>query len=437
MARKFKIVVASFNSYDFLVPSLESIAEQGHDAEVCVVDDGSPDPRCAKHVWEMCGEHGWQAIIHAGNQGTLFGQVEAMRALDADPDDVIVFVDGDDRLAHPEVLDRLEEVYDTTGCHMTYGSYQSVPYSSTCGPASPYPPICIAERDYRNLARWGCPFNHLRTITGRLFDRLVSTDFMFNDGRWYKAAGDTAVMLPCLELANGAHEFIPETLLLYSSENPISDWRVRGNEILAAFADIQGKGVRDPLFYGGVDDQQHHYAAIDSVRGDRKLFIETGTADGQKIRWGVDRFPRLATVEYFGHLFEQTAARARTWTWRLELIEGMPTAAPGRGVTMIRGDSTDVVVGLSKLVAEPAVWFLDAHSVDPNLVAPSGTSPILVELAAILYGPQSVHDHAVIIDDARLFGVEPGWPTVDVVRAMVENADYKMAQMGDELVVTR
>ena len=45
------------------------------------------------------------------------------------------------------------------------------------------------------------------------------------------ACCDTAVMIPCLEMAGGRHLMIPEVLYAYTRRNPLSDCRVNGPEI--------------------------------------------------------------------------------------------------------------------------------------------------------------------------------------------------------------
>jgi hypothetical protein len=56
-------------------------------------------------------------------------------------------------------------------------------------------------------------------------------NFQFEDGQWFPAGTDSAIMIPALEQAGERHDLIPEVLYQYNSENPNSDWRVHLKEI--------------------------------------------------------------------------------------------------------------------------------------------------------------------------------------------------------------
>ena len=145
---------------------------------------------------------------------------------------MIVFVDGDDQLTHINVLSYLDNIYSNNkNIELTYGSYQSVPYAATCPPAVPYPPGVVEGKHYRHHTRkHGLLINHLRTFKYKLFLMMdEDVDFKLN-GEWFSVATDTAMMIPALELSK-EHKVIKDVLYNYSSDNPISDWRVNSKEI--------------------------------------------------------------------------------------------------------------------------------------------------------------------------------------------------------------
>jgi hypothetical protein len=196
-----------------------------------VVDKG--EDRTAEMALELCEKYGFQCLVRSEKCTTMENQVQAIKEMDdGNPEDVIVWVDGDDWLKHNCVLRNLREAYaDDT--QMTYGSYVSVPFSPTCYPAMPYPESVIETNSYRAYARkgQGILWNHLRTIQYRLFYQLRESDFMGADGMWLRCAPDAAFMFPCLELSQGKHKFIPEVLLCYNSENPRSEWRTTPKQV--------------------------------------------------------------------------------------------------------------------------------------------------------------------------------------------------------------
>jgi len=216
----------------WLPACLKSIAEQAWDNfDVIVIDDASDDGLQSDFVANYCEEKGWTAVLNETPKGAMYNHVYAIRNF-CDPEDVVVFVDGDDRLAHEYVLQTLDKFYSTGKYDLTYGSYDSVPRSKTCIQAKPYPPKVVKNREFRTYTRVnGLHVNHLRTVKAKLPLKLGNENFTFPDGEWFKACTDTAMMIPCLELAGRRHVVIPDILYLYNSENPASDWRTKLNEI--------------------------------------------------------------------------------------------------------------------------------------------------------------------------------------------------------------
>jgi glycosyltransferase involved in cell wall biosynthesis len=249
---KFQIIVASYNSMDWLPKTLQSIADQNHENfNVCVVDDASTDTNQWPFIKSFCEEHGWMSILHKKNTGALYSQVEAIRTLDPDDDDIIVWVDGDDWLINRNVLKKLEGIYKSGNYLMTYGSYASEPYSRTCPQPSQYPREVVLSNSYRKAAyTHGILFNHLRTVKYSLFKHLDESDFTWPDGSWFRCAGDTAVMIACLELAGGRYKYIDVPLYVYNTVNPVSDWRRCSDEIDRTHSYILKKlKPKKPLVY--------------------------------------------------------------------------------------------------------------------------------------------------------------------------------------------
>lgn len=222
---RFKIVVAVWNSIEWFEGCAKSILEQVEDYDVLVVDDASTDGT-AELVEEICLANGWGFHLNSINRGVPCNHWYAIQALQPEPEDVLVFVDGDDQLM-PGALSRLVYYYGDETTQLTYGQYRSVPHSPTCSLAGPYPDDVIQRRAYRehSMLGRGIPWNHLRTVRYDLFSQLTVDDFLDATGSFYRASADAVVMYPCLELAGDNFKFIPEPLYLYNSENPLSEWR--------------------------------------------------------------------------------------------------------------------------------------------------------------------------------------------------------------------
>lgn len=214
--------------------TLDSISEQDYDHyTVCVVDDASTDEGQADFIEAYCKSQGWEYILREKHVGAMGNQVAAINRICLYDDDVIVIVDGDDRLASNDVLSYLSHVYSKGTVDMTYGSYIPDPPSPTCPMPRAYPQEVVAAGNYRTWTRkHGIIFNHLRTFKYGLFKQMnEDVDFKWPDGKWFEACADTAIMIPALELSGGRHRYISKKLYIYNSENPISDWRKRADTI--------------------------------------------------------------------------------------------------------------------------------------------------------------------------------------------------------------
>lgn len=229
---KFCVVVAAYNCLDHIENCLQSISEQSYsNFSVCVVDDNSDDQLQRDMIEKYCTQHNWSQIFNDQRMGALYNQVMAIKTICTDPDDVIVFCDGDDALSYPNVLHKLNKIYEgNSDIELTYGSYQSVPHADTCPPVRIYPQRVIRNRTYREFTKSsGIYWNHLRTFKFKLFQQMdEDIDFKDENGEWFLTSPDTAMMTPALELAK-EHRYVSDTLYNYTSSNPISEWRIHSD----------------------------------------------------------------------------------------------------------------------------------------------------------------------------------------------------------------
>lgn len=224
---KVYVVTAFRNRPDLLRPSLESIASQvDPDLEVLVGDDASDEPGVGEVLDEFEGRQGWHIFRHPERLGVVGNQASMIRDTPMNPEDVVAFLDGDDRFAHPEVISRLMDVYASTNVDVTYGNYAPDPPDPGCPPVKPIPPeVCAKRGGYRRWVRAnGTCWNHLRTMRRRIFDAIPDS-YMKIDGRWLDGGADFALMTPGLELAGGRHHMFEEVLVLYTSDRPDAEWR--------------------------------------------------------------------------------------------------------------------------------------------------------------------------------------------------------------------
>lgn len=226
---RFLFVVTGRNCEDQVIGSLTSIADQkgDHDYAVAVVDDASTD-RTGEAVKNFCdGRPGWDYTLNDSRVGAMRNQWDAWHSFDAKLDDVVVWVDADDRLAHADVLNVLAMRYGQTRALLTYGSYKPHPASSTCPPARPYPAEVAEKRAFRQWIREGRGIwhNHLRTISYEVLGQITEEDCKDDRGEWWMTGPDMATYLVALELAGSRSVFLADVLYEYYSAGPEAEWR--------------------------------------------------------------------------------------------------------------------------------------------------------------------------------------------------------------------
>lgn len=227
---RFKIISVGWTCAEWLEQTLRSVERQSVDNwDIWITYDPSDDDGADRiRAWCDQRDERWNYQINTVQQFAVRNQYEAIRALDPQDDDIVVFLDLDgDMLAHEDVLLHLGEYYED-GTLVTYGSYRPVPDMGTSPPAVPFPEHVVSSGRYREQMLTGiCCFNHLRTMKGSVVNAIPENQFKFASGKagqWYTIGTDYIFMAPALELAAGRYKHIPEVLLLYNHDNPHADY---------------------------------------------------------------------------------------------------------------------------------------------------------------------------------------------------------------------
>lgn len=133
-----------------------------------------------------------------------------------------------------------------------------------------------------------------------------------------------------------------------------------------------------------------------------RVLVETGTFMGDMVDAMRDRFDHVYTIELSDELHHRATERF----------------AGCSNVTLVHGDSG---VELRRIAQElPAgnnLFWLDGHwSGGPTAKGPTDT-PVADELSVTL--PRVAQGDVILIDDAREFGVDPAYPTIESLRERV------------------
>lgn len=125
-----------------------------------------------------------------------------------------------------------------------------------------------------------------------------------------------------------------------------------------------------------------------------RTLVETGTYLGDMVEAMRRRFDKVYSIELSAGLHARARRRFRG----------------ARNVELIHGDSAVTLGSVVKRLEGPALFWLDGHYSAGETARGEKDTPIFEELTAILSVPES--GHVIVVDDARLFGVDPGYPTV-------------------------
>ena len=137
-----------------------------------------------------------------------------------------------------------------------------------------------------------------------------------------------------------------------------------------------------------------------------KAFVETGLGQGTSALWACQHFDMVVSIEADG-----------------ELVDKFRANYPNSNAMIVHGDSAIEMIEVVNRLDIPALFWLDAHTDD--------YTPVLAELAAINMSPLP---HVIMIDDWRLFGALPRWPSKEKVIVWATSNGRRYYDVDDVLV---
>jgi hypothetical protein len=148
-----------------------------------------------------------------------------------------------------------------------------------------------------------------------------------------------------------------------------------------------------------------------------QVLVETGTFYGDMVEAMRGRFDRVYSIELSERLYKVAKARFKR----------------AQNVELIHGDSGQRLGQVVGKLDQPALFWLDGHYSGGITARGAKDAPIYEELASIFGGRRL--DHVVLIDDARILGADPAWPTLADLTAFVKAHRPDLAiQVHDDIV---
>lgn len=158
---------------------------------------------------------------------------------------------------------------------------------------------------------------------------------------------------------------------------------------------------------------------LKACRKDITTFIETGALKGEGVQAAVDAgFLKIFSIEFYEPRFNRCVARFKN----------------NCNVSMLRGNSPDVLKDMLPGINERVLFWLDAHyGIKPetnNPIPLTETQPLLQELETIKAHP--IKNHTILIDDVRIMnGKAANWHHISV-----EEVVSKLKEINPEYTIT-
>jgi len=176
--------------------------------------------------------------------------------------------------------------------------------------------------------------------------------------------------------------------------NPVQEW-INQRKLRSKARKWEQSGRQGPIPHLVKQQAIAKYAQLHGT----KTLVETGTLHGDMCHAMRDRFDKIITIELNDQFYHEAVERFRNTPH----------------ITPLHGDSGVVIKEVLDTLDEPALFWLDGHYSAGNTARADLDTPVSQELEHIL--AHRVRDHVILIDDARNFIGENGYPELDQLRA--------------------
>lgn len=203
---------------------------------------------------------------------------------------------------------------------------------------------------------------------------------------------------PLLQLRRAQLQRKSESARREAAENEVAEWERRGRPAPPPHL-VKERALR-------------HYASQYGLR----ILVETGTFMGDMVEAMKNSFDKVYSIELSEELFRKAKERF----------------AGDRNVELIQGDSGKMIASVAKELAQPALFWLDGHYSAGETARGETDTPIFEELTHILNARPL--NHVVIIDDARLFGSDSAYPTIEELKEFVLSKRESVITVEDDSI---
>ncbi len=214
-----KIIINCGACEDYIGLCLSSVRAQSFARwEAFVTIDACADDTAERAFVARAGDDRIDIQINSERLYSMTNLIRAIRRSSAEPDDLIVILDGDDWFATDQALARIVAEYERHGCWMTYGSWITNDPSRKGLKAGLWPAYPEGTTTFRETTWLGTA---VRSWKKWLWDMVDDRDFRDRDGHYIRVSEDQATMLPMLEMSGTDRaRHIPDVLMIYNRITP-------------------------------------------------------------------------------------------------------------------------------------------------------------------------------------------------------------------------
>lgn len=235
-----------YNVEGWIPHNVDMLKKQTYQDFHCrIVNDMSTDCTYEAAKKAIAEDPRFELVNNTERKCALKNIYESINALNLDDEDVIVLIDGDDRLLHPRALARVAKAYESDECWMTYGSHVNE-HGRRGKDCRPYPAKVL---DTGTLRKYDFRAAHLRTFRKKLWGKINEDAFCATQqeinavrirallkgkirtwhywqnielsdihdpsGKFFRRCYDKTILFPMFEMAGRHGVFIEDPIYLY------------------------------------------------------------------------------------------------------------------------------------------------------------------------------------------------------------------------------
>ena len=219
----FVIIIPSYNNSKWVKKNIMSVINQEYyNWRAIFVDDYSDDNTFGKAKKLVDSYKLNNSFLFVNNTTRKYQTHNRyISYMSCQPEEICVFVDGDDWLAHDSVLKILNDEYTKHNLLASYGQFAYFENNKITIASGKYefPKNIVQTNSYR---KYNWISQHLRTVKAEIMQSIPKYQLQDENGEWLTKCSDMAEMFWALEHSNGHHKNIGSILYIYNKDSSVT-----------------------------------------------------------------------------------------------------------------------------------------------------------------------------------------------------------------------